>query len=867
MSAKESSPHNRDKGDGFVDYYALLGISVYSSGRAIRRAWLRKIRKFHPDFHVGESDLSKYVRLAAQINEAYDILADSDARQKYDAVWKEHHVEQEKTRADEKLFPTRKSDGGADKIRSVFNRGEVSKVAGTPSPEKKPAGTKKIKKVSSQKTAGTAKEVLSKKNVNFLRFFVFAAVGISLLFLCGVSAFKLIGGNGSPLAGEEKNDLTGAGETVAGAPDVFSELNLLEIPGLDYCHMGQYEVTRDFWSKIVGEALEDAEAAMLPMTNVSWYEADEFCKKLTDWARERSLIGEDLEFRLPTPYEWFCAARAGTGNCYAGCDDELLLMDYDWSGGNAAGTAHRVGQKKPNEWGFFDMSGNVREWCVSGKHESMAFVRGGGFLTCDDHKICEALFEEKNWKSPDTGFRVVLVKKDLERDFAKTQVVPELVKIREGFWAGTCEITRHQWDAFEGTTKETGFVDTVPVGGVSWYEAKRYCEKLTAYAREHGLISEEYFFRLPTNEEFTELCRHREDENENEPWDKNSFCGWSRENCHGSPHPVGELAPNAYGIFDMHGNMLEWTEDKTYRGSSIHHSNNTDCHCGEKSWTHPDRKNWSDLGFRIVLVSKNAVPAVEGKESVPAVEGKESVPVEKSVPPAVPVEPILTKEEEARRKVREEAVAYVGILQEIKDGFVEIPRKDYQASRYELTQRAYRLMMGKNPSYPVKGYTEEEMEMLPVTNVSWSEACRFCEKLTRLSRAAGLIGEDWEFRLPTTDEWEYICRAGTQTWFCNGNTGRDLDRVAWWSGNSRAHPHTCGLKAPNKWGLYDMHGNVWEWCQDLKKSKSEVPACGGSCREPMGYCRSNSVKHYKSADISKADVGFRLVLAPAPVGD
>ncbi|MBF8305206.1 MAG: FGE-sulfatase protein, partial [Acidobacteria bacterium] len=134
--------------------------------------------------------------------------------------------------------------------------------------------------------------------------------------------------------------------------------------------------------------------------------------------------------------------------------------------------------------------------------------------------------------------------------------------------------------------------------------------------------------------------------------------------------------------------------------------------------------------------------------------------------------------------------------------------------RYPVTQAEYEAVMGNNPSH-FKG------DRRPVEQVSWDEAVEFCARLTQRSREAGALPASFEFRLPTEAEWEYACRAGTTTAFNDGSNctkpdGKDraLIRLGWHGEGAKGETHPVGEKAPNAWGLHDMHGNVWEWCVD-----------------------------------------------------
>ena len=136
--------------------------------------------------------------------------------------------------------------------------------------------------------------------------------------------------------------------------------------------------------------------------------------------------------------------------------------------------------------------------------------------------------------------------------------------------------------------------------------------------------------------------------------------------------------------------------------------------------------------------------------------------------------------------------------------------KGFFMGKFEVTQEEYLAIAGRNP------FVSSGQLKLPVERVSWNDATRYCRNLTQRELDAGRLQSGASYRLPTEAEWEYACRAGTATRFSYGDDPDyvSLGNYAWYSRTDGGGTHPVGQKLPNPWGLYDMHGNVWEWCQD-----------------------------------------------------
>ncbi|NCD35416.1 MAG: formylglycine-generating enzyme family protein [Spartobacteria bacterium] len=187
--------------------------------------------------------------------------------------------------------------------------------------------------------------------------------------------------------------------------------------------------------------------------------------------------------------------------------------------------------------------------------------------------------------------------------------------------------------------------------------------------------------------------------------------------------------------------------------------------------------------------------------------------------------------------------------------------KGYWIGKYEVTQEQWGAIMGTNPA-TFKG------AMNPVETVSWDDCKAFIEKLNM--RSSGDT-----FRLPTEAEWEFAARGGNKSRGTVYSGGNELNAVGWYEGNSGRQAHEVGTKAPNELGIYDMSGNVWEWCSDwygdysvlaqvdpdgAKKGSIRVKR-GGSWGNYADFCRVASRYHYAPSN-SHDGYGFRLARSP-----
>ena len=448
--------------------------------------------------------------------------------------------------------------------------------------------------------------------------------------------------------------------------------------------------------------------------------------------------------------------------------------------------------------------------------------------------------------------------------------------IQYGFWLGKYEVTHEQYKAImgENPSEFTGG-DKKPVENVNWYNAMSFCEKLTAREKEAGRLPAGYKYTLPTDVEWEYACRAgtttafnngtnipTEEQKYGEPCPNLDQVGWYWLNADGTVHTVGQKKPNAWGLYDMHGNVVEWTSSKALgvegeayimRGGSWDHFA-VDCRSASfiADKVDPNEKRGS-YGFRVALS-----PITNNMDI--------TIPLSNTVSlDMIWIKPgtfMMGSPENELGRSDDEVQHQVTLT------------KGYWLGKYEVTQAQYEAVTGSNPAN-FKGSNR------PVENVNWFDAVNFCEKLTEIEKAAGRLPEGYEYTLPTEAQWEYACRAGTAAALNSGKNLSDesecseMDEVGWYGYNSDNETHSVGQKMPNAWGLYDMHGNVWEWCldkyEDYPTSSVTDPVGpdtgvhrvkrGGSLDLIAGSCRSAYRNSY-SPEGRDFIFGFRVALAP-----
>jgi formylglycine-generating enzyme required for sulfatase activity len=326
--------------------------------------------------------------------------------------------------------------------------------------------------------------------------------------------------------------------------------------------------------------------------------------------------------------------------------------------------------------------------------------------------------------------------------------------------------------------------------------------------------------------------------------------------------PVGRFKPNAWGLLDMHGNVWEWCADgpdgspcRMTRGGGWEASPGFARSANHGYWV-PEFRGPS-LGFRLALDPPNRLPREDGTEKNDRARSRAGTSSSTVSSPMVISSPMGL-----RLALIPAGEFWMGPSKEDQAALEnEKPRHRVKISHpfylgiHEVTQAEFEMVMGKNPSsFSMMGAGKDRVagmstRELPVENVSWFDAVEFCNRLSlreKLQPCYRIEGRQVSlkgtggYRLPTEAEWEYACRAGGQGAYCFGNDTSLLARYAWfgkdenWGATSPVMASEReGQRLPNAFGLWDMHGNVWEWCEDWYWGRYALPKDGSSAELPV----------------------------------
>ena len=423
------------------------------------------------------------------------------------------------------------------------------------------------------------------------------------------------------------------------------------------------------------------------------------------------------------------------------------------------------------------------------------------------------------------------------------------------YYIGKYEVTQAQWRAVMGSNPSEWKGDNLPVENVSWNDIQEFIKKLNAQTGKK--------FRLPTEAEWEYAARGANQSKGYKYSGSNSISevSWYTDNSSSDVHPVGQKSPNELGIYDMSGNVWEWCSDWYGSYSSSSQTNSTGpssgsyrvlrggsrrssagaCRVSIRHYDAPDDRN-SHFGFRLVCPADTELTVFDIDKLF---DDKSMVLVKGG-----------TFKMGATGKLKKDAGKDEKIVR-------SVTVSDFYIGKYEVTQAQWMAIMGSNPS-------EFKGENRPVENVSWNDVQEF---IRRLNAKTGK-----KYRLPTEAEWEYAARGGNRSEgnaYYSGCADRwALEDVAWFNWNSGDRTHWVGKKFANKLGIYDMSGNVWEWCQDFyadKYDKKDLvnptgPSAGsyrvlrgGAWNSYLWVCRV-SERAAARAEYRYKDTGFRLVL-------
>lgn len=468
------------------------------------------------------------------------------------------------------------------------------------------------------------------------------------------------------------------------------------------------------------------------------------------------------------------------------------------------------------------------------------------------------------------------------------------VTLTQDFYLGRHEVTQTQWEAVMGKNPSRFKAPDNPVENVSWHDVQEFIRRLNELEGHRR-------YRLPTEAEWEYTAR---------AGSPDSYCfgddsrelvhyAWFVSNSGETTHPVGQKTANAWGLYDVHGNVAEWVQDRyamktiaygSMGGSMVDPRGPGPDSCqdvlrGGESKNKADKDDacpaavlrggsWKKYPGECSVSTRNATRTDIRMDHVGfrlAMALEDLPPEPEAMPKAEPKSKPAAPQQAANPQETQGAAVWNSIGME----FVPIPagtvhigperhahaiNQPFYLGKYEVTQKQWQEIMGENPSH----FPGSEN---PVENVSWDEAQKF---IRRLNQREG----HQRYRLPTEAEWEYAARAGSTSPSKPDQKTEELERFAWCGENAIGMTHPVGQKEPNPCGLHDMYGNVSEWAQDWagvlyipfgrlsaqSQLNPELRSLRGGSWRSVDRCRPNGRSELPS-EYRGNDTGLRLFLS------
>ena len=656
---------------------------------------------------------------------------------------------------------------------------------------------------------------------------------------------------------------------------------------------GEWKTVRD-WAIANGYLFDNngsGSTDLHPVANVSWYDAVKWCNAKSQMegltpvyqtggstyrtGQSAPTVNSTANgYRLPLEKEWEWAARGGASSQGFTCSGSNDINAVAWYVDNSGGEAKVVGKKTANELGIFDMSGNVEEWCWdAGSYSGTRLVRGGSYL--DSAERCDLI--QQHGGGPDYrfghfGFRLA---RNATGDMVTVQggILPSSSQLAgqtvATFQIGKYEVTWGEWKAVRDWAVANGYtdlanvgagsVDNFPVTNVSWYDAVKWSN---AKSEMDGLMpvyqvggstyrngqsvptvnSAANGYRLPLEKEWEWAARGGVSSQGYTYSGSNDLnaVGWYWVNS-GETKAVGTKQANELAIHDMSGNVWEWCWDggssnRSYRGGGWFSGSDHPAVAFRAEYN-PSLTN-GNIGFRLV----------RSLESMISVQG--------------------------------------GTLPQ-GSGLAGQVVGDFQIGKYEVTWgewKAVRDWAVANGYSDLDNVGDGSADDHPVRNVNWYDVVKWCnaksqmEELLAVYNVNGAVFKTGQntptvdsnasgYRLPSEKEWEWAARGGVKSQGYTYSGSSNINDVGWYDGNSLNSPviiengrgtWPVAQKTANELGVFDMSGNVFEWCWDLDQYLNRYLRGGGWHFYGADACRISDRSIARTPTTFDTYLGFRL---------